>query len=768
MKYNSIKADTINKDLTSFKKTISNSILFPLFLSIIISSILFSGIYLRDNAKEKASAEQNLLSTNKIFQAELSEKLAIFASSNIFFDFITSGEVTRKEILPYFLDQLTALKTSSINGFKIWYDAFGVKKNVYNYGKLSKHYATLKLCYAGTYLDNKYGSCYYYMRIFFSKNSVINDLKKLNNNIYVCKDCRPINLLNTSKLGDFLISNKSDLFVTLKVKEQHDYIFYYYLILTLILLFFALFNRNRIYRLINNVISKPLEDLVNKIKNNTLPEPDEEALSEINYLVKQIGLWNGQLEKVNEIEKEAAIGKLVTQVVHDIRSPLSALEMAIHSASSLPEEIRILIRKAVWRIHDIANGLLQINKQQVDQNTIVTSQLITTLISMIVREKQTQFSSVSFLEIESHLNISSYGLFAKIQASEFSRLLSNLINNAIEALDKIGKVIVSLENSGENIKITIIDNGKGIPTEILKKLGQRGLSYNKQNGSGLGLHHAKMCLESWGGNLSLYSTLNIGTTVTLTLPKAEAPPWFLPCISLVNEQYLVVIDDDDSIHEIWKNRIREFQQNNLFSIILIHLYSPQDLKLWKENKNNCLPITYLCDYEFIGYSETGCDLIINENIAKNSILVTSRCDDQNIIDECVKEKISILPKELASVVPFVTPPKKLLLDAILIDDSSLIRDAWSLSSKLNNKLLKTFNSYNEFIIESKNFSFETPIYIDSNLGNDIKGEEIAKDIYESGFKSIYLTSGYDPIEFPDLFHLKGILSKSPPWEKTIF
>ncbi len=658
MKYTDEKPDKIKKDLSSFKKAISNSILFPLFLSIIISSILFLGIYLQDNAKREAFAEQDLQATNKIFQSELSEKLAILASSNVFFDFITSGEVTRKVILPHFLEQLTTLQAKSITGFKIWYNAFGVKKDIYKFGKPSKQYATLKLCYAGTYLDNKYGSCYYYMRVFLSRQAVINNLQKINNNIQSCENCHPINLFDSFKLGTFIISDKSNFFVKIKVDEKHDHIFYYYLIIMIVLLFFAIFNRNRVHRLINVVITKPLEDLVNGIKNNTLPLLSEQALSEINYLVEQILIWKKQLEKIREIEKEAAIGQLTTQVVHDIRSPLSALEMAIQSTTALPEDIRILIRKAVWRIHDIANGLLQINKQletasQNNQNDIATSQLLTSSINMIVVEKRLQLYSNSSIEIESHFDASSYGLFAKVQVSEFNRLLSNLINNAVEALDKKGKVIVSLCCIENNIKITIIDNGKGIPPEILKKLGQRGLTYDKQNGSGLGLHHAKMCMERWSGQLNITSKLNIGTIATLSLPKAEIPSWFLPNIPLSDKQLLIVIDDDDSIHEIWKKRIREFQETTSLTIYLKHFYSPEDLKLWIMNKSDHLSVKYLCDYEFIGHSETGFDLIINENIVEYSVLVTSRFEDHNIINKCIKEKINIMPKEFASIVPLI-------------------------------------------------------------------------------------------------------------------
>ena len=53
--------------------------------------------------------------------------------------------------------------------------------------------------------------------------------------------------------------------------------------------------------------------------------------------------------------------------------------------------------------------------------------------------------------------------------------------------------------------------------------------------------------------------------------------------------------------------------------------------------------------------------------------------------------------------------------------------------------------------------------IDSDLGDGIKGEEIARTIYEKGFKTIYLETGHPPGSFPKMPWIKEIISKEPPW-----
>lgn len=62
-----------------------------------------------------------------------------------------------------------------------------------------------------------------------------------------------------------------------------------------------------------------------------------------------------------------------TQVSHDIRSPLAALEMISGSINELPEEKRIIVRSAINRIRDIANSLLKENKKISDFTDVSSS-----------------------------------------------------------------------------------------------------------------------------------------------------------------------------------------------------------------------------------------------------------------------------------------------------------------------------------------------------------------------------------------------------------
>lgn len=120
--------------------------------------------------------------------------------------------------------------------------------------------------------------------------------------------------------------------------------------------------------------------------------------------------------------------------------------MALYGLSSIPEERRILIRNAVQRINDIANDLLEKSKSsKLGLTATVTSSIdqMSPLIDSLVSEKRIQYRDRSNIEISVDLE-KSYGLFAKVNANEFKRVISNLINNSVEAANAGEKTIINV------------------------------------------------------------------------------------------------------------------------------------------------------------------------------------------------------------------------------------------------------------------------------------------------------------------------------------
>ena len=123
--------------------------------------------------------------------------------------------------------------------------------------------------------------------------------------------------------------------------------------------------------------------------------------------------------------------------------------------------------------------------------------------------------------------------------NELRRILSNLLNNAYEALHNDGKISILLSFSNNFIFISITDNGQGIPLDKMDVVLQ-GYSL-KHAGKGIGLYSAKKYVESFsGGQLILNSEQYKGTEVTLKLPYFQKPDWFPENIYLKYQQMVVL------------------------------------------------------------------------------------------------------------------------------------------------------------------------------------------------------------------------------------
>lgn len=230
------------------------------------------------------------------------------------------------------------------------------------------------------------------------------------------------------------------------------------------------------------------------------------------------------------------ISEISAQVAHDIRSPLVALEVAVKETASLPEDQRALVNNATARIRDIANDLLhrnQLANQPTD--TALESQRLAPLVEAIVKEKQIEYRTRTKVKIEAKIE---QDITAKVSAADFKRVLSNLVNNAMEAT-KRGSVQILLRQEQNTALIEVIDTGSGIPDSLQKNLGERGFTQGKLTGTGLGLFHAKQCTQAWGGELEIASQEGKGTSVSLKLPALQG-------------RTVALIDDDPFTHQSWQ------------------------------------------------------------------------------------------------------------------------------------------------------------------------------------------------------------------------
>lgn len=155
------------KKIDELKKSINKSTILIFF---VIFSSAMAGFYITHNKfiqKRALLNKQEINSAGDIFKSNLSEKLSIVASSPVFLDYLTSGEITRKRLYSQLLEQISPLKVKSISGMEILNNN---KKPIFILGSSTPYFVTLKLCYLNQTLDPLMGDCQFSWKLFFRKN----------------------------------------------------------------------------------------------------------------------------------------------------------------------------------------------------------------------------------------------------------------------------------------------------------------------------------------------------------------------------------------------------------------------------------------------------------------------------------------------------------------------------------------------------------------------------------------------------------------------
>jgi signal transduction histidine kinase len=223
-----------------------------------------------------------------------------------------------------------------------------------------------------------------------------------------------------------------------------------------------------------------------------------------------------------ELAVQKALVSLATQVAHDIRSPLAALQIGIKTCDTESDSRQMMI-DSIQRIKSIANDLLDAYRKK--ENAFVSLPVenlrasLMRVVREVVAEKRVEYRSnltiKCFLEIsedsDPQLNI--------VEAPKLARIVSNLINNAYESISGSGSVHVRVFQNPQHWTIQVQDTGKGIPSDILPRILERGFSHGKSGGSGLGLSRANEVIKTWSGHLTIESQVNLGTIITITLPS---------------------------------------------------------------------------------------------------------------------------------------------------------------------------------------------------------------------------------------------------------
>ncbi len=221
---------------------------------------------------------------------------------------------------------------------------------------------------------------------------------------------------------------------------------------------------------------------------------------------------------------------------------------------------------------------------------------------------------------------------------------------------------------------------------------------------------------------------------------------------------VIAIDDDPSVHQIWSRRI-----SSGFTGFL----DEASFSRWIESHaETAARAIFLVDFELKGSPRNGIELIRKHGIQKNAYLVTSRYDEPEVQAACLREKVRLIPKSQAGLIPIETAVSRENaehFDFALIDDDPLVRLMWKTAAEKKGVRLALFASPAEFHAAIHSPAQVGTVYIDSELGQGLKGEDEARRLSERGFARICLATGHDPSRFARLTFLAAVVGKEPPF-----
>lgn len=504
------------------------------------------------------------------------------------------------------------------------------------------------------------------------------------------------------------------------------------------------------------LLINPFRRLVFFLQNLSNAEIRDESIQNFPRLfrpyIKSILDANEQIRSANQRERELEIEKgqyrLAQQVAHDIRSPLGVLKSLKNELNPKKEEDRRIFQNCMNRIEEIALNLVKTSNDS-SRDTEKKSEDLLTVLESVLTEKRAEYRTHESVEIQGEFTTTSYGLHSEIRSSFLKRIVSNLINNSVEACSKNNCLIRVRLYSQEGMNyIEVADNGPGIAPEFLEHIFTKGFT-TKPSGNGLGLSGAKEEIETMGGQIKLISSLGQGTTVQIGLPASIYLSGVANKIDVYRYSKVIVLDDDFSIHGIWEKILKDAGKP------VEHFYTPAAfLKKYPRLDESIL---LLSDFEFLNEKMDGVDVINHFDHSLHSILITARSEESDLRKRCKKAGIPFISKSLISYVPInISPPS-----IVLIDDDRLSHWRWERYKETTPFEFQGFYSIDSFIDDCQNIRKETCILLDSDLGDGVKGEVDGEKISHLGFTNIYLYTSYPNGTVEKPFWIKEIISKDP-------
>jgi PAS domain S-box-containing protein len=239
----------------------------------------------------------------------------------------------------------------------------------------------------------------------------------------------------------------------------------------------------------------------------------------------------------NKLRIEEELYTIAKEVAHDMASPVSSLKaveyvykdklevndvkMLTLAISSIEDMSKKLMGK--YRIaKNFENGIEEPKKEEIEE---IAFDLYKSLTDILESKRYQYEYTKADIKLNFYPDKNYEKVYIKGDESNFSRMMSNLVNNSAESFEgKPGVIDISYVVEGEKgdrVTLIVKDTGKGMPKEMIEKLVKgEEIGTTKQEGHGVGTQQIISTIKAMNGQLSIKSRENKSTEFMITFPKA--------------------------------------------------------------------------------------------------------------------------------------------------------------------------------------------------------------------------------------------------------
>ncbi|GAK98801.1 sensor histidine kinase [Nonlabens ulvanivorans] len=252
---------------------------------------------------------------------------------------------------------------------------------------------------------------------------------------------------------------------------------------------------------------------------------DESDAGELNALVMSYNNMVDQLEesavKLATSEREQAWREMAKQVAHEIKNPLTPMRLTVQS---FQRRFDPADPDSQEKLKEYSNSLIE----QIDVMSNIASAFSTYATMPAQKSEETDVPMVTQLALdifnESYITYEedAASLFAIFDRTQLIRVVTNLIKNAIQALDtdRSPEIKVSVTHDEYNVYLKVKDNGTGVHEDHQTKIFEPKFT-TKNSGMGLGLAMVKQIVENFKGTITMTTEVNVGTEFTVQIPRSR-------------------------------------------------------------------------------------------------------------------------------------------------------------------------------------------------------------------------------------------------------